>query len=205
MSCHAPHRGDDSDDYGTASAFRMLWSKPAGNGSGVTFSATGDDGTGTNYVQPEYTWEDDESDTNHTAYKAGVAEWCGQCHGVIHTTATVPAVNGDWLRHPTGVVLSSDSGFADNYNNTGWQGTTPGYSFIVPIEDTGATIGSFAATADQSKVMCLSCHRAHGAATRGNPGYRNTRNMTRWDMNVASGVNSNCNKCHAKGGTFGPP
>lgn len=189
VSCHAPHRGDGdgSYQYGAASTFRMLWSKPAGKGTGVNFNAIGDNGSGT------YTWQANETDTNHTAYVDNVAAWCGQCHDVIHT----PAKGGsDWLRHPTGYALPT--AYASNYEDT-TQGSGNGYSFIVPIQEADANITN-TFTISNPEVMCLSCHRAHSAATNSDEGNAvGTANMTRWNMDAASGANSNCNKCHSKG------
>jgi hypothetical protein len=82
-SCHAPHHGDVSVWSGTAAPFRLLWSKPAGQGSGhVTFDALGADLT------------IDEANTNHTAYRDNSSEWCAQCHTNFHETA------GAWTIHP---------------------------------------------------------------------------------------------------------
>jgi hypothetical protein len=173
VSCHAPHHGDFSVAYGQASAFRMLWSKPGGQGAGeVYFDALGGDLT--------Y----DESDTNHTAYMDNVSEWCSQCHTNFHETA------GACTIHPSGFHLP---GYMQPLYGLG------GYSFIVPIEDINATTGSFSPASPV--VMCLSCHRAHGAAT--NPSltaiHVETRNMTRWDNEYVSGAGEGCNKCHSKG------
>ena len=211
VSCHAPHRGDISDDYGTAAVFRMLWSKPAkqaiANTAGSTFDAFGNTAQ-TELLQGDlsgtFTWANDESDTNHTAYRANVSEWCGQCHGANFHNTTDP---GDWLRHPSGFALPTDPHTPDyvaNYNDTG-SAQGGGFDAMVPIAEPDAvlTTGTYSATED-STVMCLTCHRSHAAATYDystDPvGYAtDTDDMTRWDMTAASGGKTNCNKCHQKG------
>ena len=88
------------------------------------------------------------------------------------------------------------------YGDTTQGGATNGYSTVVPIEDPDASTGDFAVSGN-SRVMCLSCHRAHATASKaptGVVGYATgTKNMTRWDNTAASGGKKNCNKCHQKG------
>jgi hypothetical protein len=182
-SCHAPHHGDESLFYGTAASFRMLWSKPAGQGAAdVEFIAEGADLT------------DDESDTNHTAYQDNTSAWCGQCHGTFHSDA------GNGLIHPSDDGLDGTSGIYLLYNGNPSPDGTAAYSYLVPIERTIATTGDFDAVSTDL-VVCMSCHRAHGAST--NPGLPaenvDARNITRWDMETASGSGTGCNKCHDKG------
>jgi hypothetical protein len=172
-SCHAPHHGDVSVAYGTAAPFRLLWSKPAGQGSSnVTFNAVGANLTL------------DEANTNHTAYKDNSSEWCAQCHTNFHETA------GNWTIHPSGFGLPG--AMKSVYNLVG-------YNYIVPVEDINATTGAFSPGAHV--VTCMSCHRAHGAATNAALAARHTdtRNITRWDNEIASGADDGCNKCHSKG------
>jgi hypothetical protein len=170
-SCHAPHHGDVSVWSGTAAPFRLLWSKPAGQGSGhVTFDALGADLT------------IDEANTNHTAYRDNSSEWCAQCHTNFHETA------GAWTIHPSGFGLPG--AMQPVYGN---------YEYIIPVEDSSATTGAFSPVAPF--VTCMTCHRAHGAATNGSLDARHvdTRNITRWDNETASGTDDGCNKCHSKG------
>jgi hypothetical protein len=172
-SCHAPHHGDLSFAYGTAAAFRMLWSKPAGQGgSDVTFNALGANLTL------------DESNANHTAYIDNSSEWCAQCHTNFHETG------GAWTIHPSGFGLP---GYMQSVYNL------VGYNYIIPVEDINATTGVF--TPSAPFVTCMSCHRAHGAATNAilDTRHVDTRNITRWDNETASGADDGCNKCHSKG------
>jgi hypothetical protein len=121
------------------------------------------------------------------AYVKGMAEWCGTCHGAMHTNA-VSGASGTMLRHPSGASATMNDVFA-NYNayiKTGdMSGTATkiSYDALVPFE----TNGTRAVTATQSalvtetttlqasastSVMCLSCHRAHASAFD---------SMLRWD------------------------
>jgi hypothetical protein len=187
VSCHAPHQADISESYGTANAFRMLWSQPAGMTPAVTVLAL------------EGNLAADESDGNHSAYQNNFSAWCGQCHGDFHTEP------GDAHYHPSDEDLPT--AMVTNYN--GNPGLGSNYSFITPVEDSSATTVDFAASAN-AQAICLSCHRAHSAATLADhPDYdtdpldadaiNKTKNMTRWDMTLPSGEGMGCNKCHDKG------
>ncbi len=188
VACHAPHQNDNSPSYGQANPdFRMLWSKPAGLGSGVTFNA----------VEGSIGLE--ESDTNHSGYRDNVSTWCAVCHPNFHNEE-----NSDWLIHPTDAFLNGSTGIFNIYNGNPAGGAN--YSIITPIQDPNATSATDFAATTSSSVMCLSCHRAHAASTTASHSdYANatrvnrTRNMTRWSNEVASGSGLGCNKCHDKG------
>jgi hypothetical protein len=182
-ACHAPHHGDESILYGTAAPFRLLWSKPAGQGiTDVEFVAQGADVTA------------DEADDNHTAYQDNTSAWCGQCHGTFHSDA------GNGLIHPSDDGLDGSSVIYALYNGNPSPDPTAAYSYLVPIERTTATTGDFDAVSNDL-VVCMSCHRAHGASTNASlpAENRDARNITRWDMETASGSGTGCNKCHDKG------
>ena len=181
VSCHAPHQNDGGGSYGNANpTFRMLWSQPAGQGAGVTVTAL------------ESTLTADESDTNHTAYQDNFSEWCGQCHGNYHNDNISNTI------HPSGELLPSTMRTAYNLNPS--PGVGGDYSYLVPVEDTTATTADFDIGVNP-RVMCMSCHRAHAASTNASLAAvnRDTRNVTRWDMEQASGSGTGCNKCHDKG------
>jgi hypothetical protein len=202
VACHAPHKDDYNDDYLQA-GWRMLWANPANAAtSGVSFVAKGgnvpsddpDESGSTAGADPIYP----ESDEAHTAYQDNVSQWCGQCHRTFHVDA------GSFL-HPSDRPLPGT--YVSDYNSN--PSGAANYSFIVPVQDLGATTHDFAAGSG-SIVMCLSCHRAHAAAANAShPDYdvppystdyiNDTRNMTRWDMTRPSGAGRGCNKCHDKG------
>jgi hypothetical protein len=191
-SCHDPHGRD---------TFRLLYGVGAIQDGLYTFTAPAPQAVGTRYGSVE-------TASNHTAYQAGMSAWCGNCHGDYHTATTSKIV------HPSGTMLGAT--IATNYNL--YNGTddvrggnaASAYLTLVPFEDVANTdIASTAGPSASSRVMCLSCHRAHASSGP---------DAGRWDftiqfMNqdgVASGSfpipnpylsdnqRSLCNKCHVK-------
>ena len=106
------------------------------------------------------------SDTRHSSFGSGMSEWCGACHGDF----TGGLAN---RMHPTSTGLS---GIADNYNsyvstaNPDGGSATNAYRELVPFENGATTVEGLAGTdstqgpTGTSRVMCLSCHRAHASA-----------------------------------------
>jgi hypothetical protein len=150
-----------------------------------------------------------ESNSNHTAYRGGMSDWCGNCHGDFHNT-TYPAVQ----KHPSGVTFGAAAATAyNNYNGSAdVHGGRPSGAYLaqVPFEDASQsnTPSSPQGATASSKVMCLSCHRAHASSAP---------DAGRWDFNVTflnddgrqsgsfalpnpfeAGQRSLCNKCHVK-------
>lgn len=194
-SCHDPH--------GQGNHFRLLYGSPYdSNAMGAPFAY--------NVPAPTATaggWT--ETSTDHSAYEAGMSEWCGNCHGEYH--------NDDFsvLKHPSGMGMGST--VSANYNAYMGSGDysgdgTAAYLVDVPFEEVGMTTDYVAAASTTSKVMCLSCHRAHATSAP---------NAGRWDFSVSfldedgleslsyaipnpyeatvgADQRSLCNKCHAK-------
>jgi hypothetical protein len=151
-----------------------------------------------------------ESNSSHTAYHDGMSDWCANCHGDFHNTS-YPTV----LKHPSGAAIGPVIAAAYNaYNGTSNQGggtQATAYLAQVPFEDpddvtytTSSTMGP----TSSSKVMCLTCHRAHASSAP---------DAGRWDFSVTGlaedGHESDsytlpnpydayqrslCNKCHVK-------
>jgi hypothetical protein len=143
----------------------------------------------------------------HTAYQSGWSAWCGNCHGDFHNSVGV-------TRHPTDEAIGGSIATAYNlYNGTDdITGGAAGTAYLpqVPFEDTAVTNASTAGpSGTTSKVMCMTCHRAHATSAP---------DAGRWDFNVTfleeDGVESGsyalpdpygsanqrslCNKCHVK-------
>jgi hypothetical protein len=191
-SCHDPHGNE---------GFRMLYGAGASVQDGLaTFTHAAPTATGLSI------FAGGESNANHTAYVSGMSGWCGNCHGDFHNEA------GGRLEHPSGSTLGGTIANTYNlYNGTddqlgGVQATA--YLAMVPFEDATATTSSTAGPSASSKVMCLTCHRAHASSAP---------NSGRWDFAVTfmdedgaeSGAyaipnpygpnqRSMCNKCHNK-------
>ncbi|MCP4205281.1 MAG: hypothetical protein GY769_25505, partial [bacterium] len=157
-SCHDPH--------GNAS-FRML------HGEGSVAPGTPP------FTRPAPTAEGldlltgSESNSNHTAYQAGMSEWCANCHGRYHDQS------GNFFDHPvdenleTEVVTQYNQYNGDDDPIGGFQATA--YLAAVPFEDTTNTITSTFGPSAGSRLMCLTCHRAHASSAPA---------AGRWDFNV---------------------
>ncbi len=152
-------------------------------------------------------WEQTVSASDHNEYQdspkpsvpigygnqaQGISDFCAGCHNTFHSWPEGSWPNGGngnpWLRHPSGVELPNQGEYA-NYTV---------YNPLVPVaRKDAATLQGFNApssqvTPGQDKVMCLSCHRAHGSPYP---------DMLRWDYSsceVGSG-NSTCGcfVCHS--------
>ncbi|HHN64450.1 MAG TPA: hypothetical protein ENK09_03715, partial [Nitrospirae bacterium] len=94
---------------------------------------------------------------------------------------------GAWLRHPSGIELPSN----------GEYGAYTTYDPNVPVARKDAvTLSTYSGPSDtvtpgQDKVMCLSCHRAHGSPYK---------DMLRWDYDniiAGGGGSGGCFTCHS--------
>ncbi|GAB4341906.1 MAG: cytochrome c [Candidatus Abyssubacteria bacterium] len=152
-SCHDPHGNVN---------FRLLYGvgETAANYPGnFSFSEAAPVATGNSRVTTIGS-SGEEIHSQHTAYVSGMSDWCANCHSGMHSGMTSSLV------HPTDENIGSK--LAGNYNAyvttgnmTGSQGTA--YLPLVPFEDVGATTTSTAGPTATSKVMCLTCHRAHAS------------------------------------------
>ncbi|MBL7033382.1 MAG: hypothetical protein ISR91_04485 [Candidatus Delongbacteria bacterium] len=190
-SCHDPHGNDD---------FRMLYSAGPIQDGLFNFTNAAPEATGRSIFGG--------APGAHTAYQDGMSSWCGNCHGDFHDEA-----NGR-LIHPSGSAIGGTIAQTYNlYNGTaditgGAQATA--YLEEVPFEDAANTsIMSTEGPSAGSKVMCLTCHRAHASSGP---------DAGRWDFSVTlleeDGLESGsyalpdpygdddqrslCNKCHKK-------
>jgi predicted CXXCH cytochrome family protein len=202
-SCHDPHGND---------AFRLLYK----------------DGQVSDYSSGTIAWNvtliadgipvfgPPESDTHHNAYQYNYSGWCATCHGDFHQGWSSSLI------HPTGQpmatrqiqVYNSYRGTTNcvaNPPNGGPCGdgtATDAYLHWVPFEDAANTTASTAGPTASSRVVCVSCHRAHATSAP---------DAGRWDFNVTlldeDGLESGsyaipnpydanqrslCNKCHSQ-------
>ncbi len=120
------------------------------------------------------------------AYGARMSEWCGNCHGAIHTPSGPPG-----FAHPSGGSARLGSTIAHIYNAYVKTGDLTGswassYSSLVPFEEGTTSRAALAphARSDGSagmgpqtgleNVSCLTCHRAHASGWD---------HATRWNQN----------------------
>jgi predicted CXXCH cytochrome family protein len=130
-------------------------------------------------VASDYNRAEDVSQTA-IAYGAGTTNWCGTCHPDMVSATSVNHT------HPTDVGFSS--AIAANYNAYVGSGLTgnPDFDTIVPYQEDNtsdyAALRTAATTptrdaSTSSRVVCLSCHRAHATGFA---------HMTRWQNEHAS-------------------
>lgn len=200
-SCHDPHGNTN---------FRMLYgvgATAADYPGGYQFSYPAPIAQG-NSPQTGLADPGAEKFGQHTAYISGMSEWCANCHEGIHSATTTNTV------HPVDISLGSR--MSSIYNEYRTSGDMSGdrataYLPLVPFEDVANTVSSTSGATASSKVMCLTCHRAHASPFR---------DAGRWDFDqtysllnrpssepyLAQYVNNPleptnqrnlCNKCHA--------
>jgi len=199
-SCHDPHgnanfrflygAGETASDYPGGYTFAF----PAPIAEGYPLGS-GQSGMGA------------ETTGQHTAYISGMSDWCANCHEGIHSKMSSA------MLHPVDESIGSEiSGSYNAYLTTGemngdW---ATAYLPLVPFEDAGNTTHSTTGTTSTSKVMCLTCHRAHASpypdAGRWDFGQTWLKEsqpsrepyLAQYDGNPLNLLNqrSLCNKCH---------
>ena len=157
-SCHDPHGNEN---------FRMLRGAGQPDGSGFVFTYDAPRGSGISFLFGQ------ESPTSHTAYNQGWTRWCANCHGFFHEE------NGQIFEHPADRFLSGQQW--NSYNRYNGPADPMGGDYAtaylpeVPIEDVGMTPSSTFGATISSRVICLSCHRAHATSAP---------KSLRWDGNI---------------------
>ena len=194
-SCHDPHGNTN---------FRFLWGVGTDPSRPTVFTFPAPDADGLD-ISNEV-----ESNSLHSAYRSGVSDWCGNCHGQYHSGG-----QGSAFVHPANQNLETT--IANYYNlydgSSDPSGGDPATSYLaaVPFEDPGMTTTTTAGPTASSKIMCLSCHRAHASSAP---------HAGRWDFNIEYLDNDGavsgsypipnpypgdpaqrqlCEKCHANG------
>jgi hypothetical protein len=160
-SCHDPHGNLN---------YRMLHGAGDIQGGAYTFSAPAPVAAGVDLGGGP------ESSTNHTAYQAGWAAWCGNCHGVGYHE-----LGQGRFEHPAEPVLGTTirdryDAYLGDANPTGGIAATS-YLLDVPFEDSATTNSGTSGPTASSRASCISCHRAHATSTPA---------AGRWDWNVDS-------------------
>jgi hypothetical protein len=157
-------------------------------------------------------WQATSSTTDHNEYKGAtsrgsegtistpggntISGLCAECHGNFHGTDSGDiGTASPWLRHPTDIVLPSDTTKEyQYYNGCAGGGATCTYSLDAPVAR--ATIPNNPSQnvnpgTEDAIVMCLSCHKVHGSANA---------DILRWNystINAGGGSdNTRCFICH---------
>ena len=176
----------------------------------------------------------EETAQTHVAYGSGMSDWCGNCHSGMNIQTGTFGSGG----HPHPVNKALGATYAANYNAYKGSGDltgSNGYNSLVPVEmDTedysllkaaasSANGGNYLAATATSKVMCLSCHRAHASGFQSMTRFNvagNTTAANGTDYVMATGMTNTtqalaayykqpatqfsantktlCNKCHVK-------
>ena len=157
-ACHDPHGNGN---------FRMLNGRGPVAGGLTMFTRPAPDAIGVDSRTGR------EAPNSHTAYRSGMSEWCGNCHGSYHEEGSVA------FDHPVQRALSADE--RNQYNRyDGDDNPTGGlqplaYLPEVPFEHPTTSVDSTAGPDPGARVMCASCHRAHATSAPA---------ALRWDPNV---------------------
>jgi predicted CXXCH cytochrome family protein len=198
QGCHlnVMHHADDGTGtkyVGTADAgwYRFLSGHSGGTGvAGIEHSGWGpSDGTVGGTDHNEYLGVP-ESKTGATSLSnKSMTAFCSGCHGNFHEQQDA---SGNWIRHPSDVVIPNTVGTEYAAMSTFYDPLTPLARSAEAMTTLGNNpSGDVAAGADM--VMCLSCHRPHGSPYD---------DMLRWDYgNMVAGsdgtmANRGCFYCH---------
>ncbi len=153
------------------------------------------DGEGATGIE-DNDWQYTNSSTDHNEYLGLVGDhtgnaglynlpdtmsgYCCGCHGEFHDQDD----GGVWIRHPSDVVLPSDTDKEYQFYTV--------YDPIAPVSrpDLTAIGDTGVVRPGTDMVMCLSCHRAHGSPND---------DILRWDysaMVAGGGGSGGCFVCH---------
>lgn len=153
---------------------------------------------------------------NSNAYgggAAGISRWCSTCHDNWHEGTTPGNIAGgqgaagDWKRHPVdnvldeGVTFGQSGAGVDIFDPTNYNAATVGT--VLPVASSQGADKVFYTTAGNAttdKVMCLSCHFAHGGPYNDNLRWDYTSAVSAGDQ-TGNGVPSTkgCQLCHNRG------
>jgi predicted CXXCH cytochrome family protein len=160
-SCHDPHGNSN---------FRMLNGTGPVQGGIADFTNPAPAAVGLDISNPLAV----EANDQHTAYLAGMSAWCANCHGAYHDNH----FNSNFNHTGDESLGNAQINIYNRYNGDndplgGTQGTA--YLKDVPFEQPGSSTSSTFGPTAGSRIMCLSCHRAHASSSPA---------ATRWDMRI---------------------
>lgn len=161
MSCHTAHSGSGGEGQ-----YRMLRFQPNGATPDkiVTWNGPWTDNTQTTYQANGYRAYTEKDwnpyltgvQTITHNYKTGLSDWCVSCHTVYKTPVdSAPYNPGDAYTGEPRYRHMVDIAIKDVVDET--TGFTYDLDSELPLEQVSGSVPS-----DLDKVMCLTCHRAHG-------------------------------------------
>jgi len=151
-SCHDPHGNGN---------FRFLYGEGPVQGGIASFANAAPGAEGIDV----YFDSEPESPENHTAYRNGMSEWCANCHESFLHEHVVYTEEG--FEHETNDLLGDKAAHYNRYNGTDDpQGGTESTAYLpeVPFEDEANTVSTTYGPRGTSRIICLSCHRAHASS-----------------------------------------
>ncbi|MEW6162918.1 MAG: cytochrome c3 family protein [Nitrospirota bacterium] len=133
------------------------------------------------------------TDTQGESYQT-ISYLCSECHGNFHwhiALGGTTEVGGTspWLRHPTDIALAASTGgiFTTDYGTLGFA-----YNLETPVAFESPVTTTTTFTTADARVMCLSCHRAHGSA------YTDILRFNYADIKAGQAITTGCNRCHQR-------
>ena len=160
-SCHDPHGNTN---------FRMLYGAGEIQGGAATFVYDAPQAVGLDITDPLQT----ESPAAHTAYLAGVSNWCSNCHGRYHGEGHASKFEHEYNESLEGEHVTRYNRYEGTASPTTGNWATA-YLPEVPFEEPTMTTTATNGPSRSSRVMCLSCHRAHASSAPA---------AGRWDFRV---------------------
>jgi len=203
FGCHGvhnsstPNKGVNGMHHSTTEAsYRFLYRQPG--------NSAASDGTAVNGKEST-TWEATNTGggattADHNVYDGdgtdSISSFCANCHGGFHESGNTNSAS-PFVRHPTdeeAVIANVDGTTAFSLNNAQIKETPFGFTNtqVTGMVTTDITTGTAYSTAN-GKVICMSCHRAHGTGEN---------DILRFDytsMNAGNSTNNaGCETCHTK-------
>ena len=190
VSCHSAHGNGN---------YRNLVVDPAGSGASLLVEQGVNVFTGVRPDNPPTSAGSIAAySRDNIGYVSGITAWCSSCHDQLasNSLASAPA---HFNAHPSDVALDAYP-YEGHTDPTHWVGgTSEGFAAIPQSQETPrlpflASVAtdfrtSRTATAD-SKVSCVSCHKAHGSSYR--------KGMVWPYLDENDNALSGCQQCHNK-------
>lgn len=215
------------NDAGASSVVSYVGAASQSAAGNIGQSLSGENPTAAGHVWPVY-----KSSTEHNVYgagasatgtgDAGVSGWCSQCHDNWHED--IQAANNksgsDWMRHPVDCDMNGSDNTDGCFGVSGsgvsivdWGHYAAITSKQLPMQQaTKPGAGNFGGGAGQTysgdgssdRVMCLSCHFAHGGPYYDALRFDYTSAVSAGSQNGKSVTSAKgCQQCHNRGGSYG--
>jgi predicted CXXCH cytochrome family protein len=123
-------------------------------------------------------WNQNKTSTKHNEYSPSIDMFCSSCHGDFHSKEKT-GKESPWFRHPVDVVLPKDGEYANYNSDVPPPPDSPGIRIYNPDAPVGRDkvpkSPSEEVVLGSDRVLCLSCHVAHGSPYA---------SLLKWDYDV---------------------